>query len=252
MSKLPLSLVIITLNEEKNIERCIKSAAFASEVVVLDSGSQDRTLEIAKSLGAQVYNETWRGFGAQKARASELAKFDWILNLDADEQLTPELCLEIEHKFQQLQPEVGYQFPRRSYYLNRWIDHGGWYPDRQLRLYNRKYSNWDLRPIHEKVQAKETECFEHNLNHYVFKNIAAQIAANNRYSSLQAEELFRRGLKFSFFKLLVKPHVKFLETYFFKLGFLDGLPGFIISVSAGYSVFLRWAKIWELERQKRE
>lgn len=247
-----MTLVIITLNEEDNIERCIKSAPFVSDIVVLDSGSQDKTLNKAAALGARVFSEAWRGFGSQKQRATELAQTDWILNLDADEVLSPELQTEIFNRFPNLDPERGYLFPRKSFHMGRWILHGGWYPDRQLRLYNRTQSNWSETQIHERVVAKKEESFQHPLLHFVFKNLADQIQTNNRYSSLQAESQFQRGDRFSVFKLLVKPWSKFLECYFLKQGFRDGLPGFVIAVGAGYSVFLRWAKIWELQNKSDE
>lgn len=248
MTKLPLTLAIITLNEEDNIERCIKSVPFASDIVVLDSGSQDKTLNKAADLGARVFSEAWKGFGPQKRRATELAKFDWVLNLDADEVLSPELQAEIFNRFSGLDSERGYLFPRKSFHLGRWITHGGWYPDRQLRLYHRAHANWSENQIHERVLVSKEESFQHPILHFVFKNLSAQIQTNNRYSSLQAESQFQRGDRFSLFKLIVKPWSKFLECYFLKLGFLDGLPGFIIAVGAGYSVFLRWAKIWEAQK----
>ncbi len=257
MQKLPLSLVIITLNEEKNIERCINSVPFASEVVILDSGSQDRTRELAqknsKELGIDfVFQEqSWLGYGLQKRKVTALAKHDWILNLDADEALSPELALEIQKRFAQLNPQTAHLLPRKSFHLGRWILHGGWYPDRQLRLYHRRFFNWSEDSIHEKVVASAGGTadisFKSPLLHYVFKNLHDQIETNNRYSGLQAQDHFEREKKFSLFKLLIKPVTKFFECYFLKLGFLDGMPGFIIAVGAGYSVFLRWSKIWELE-----
>lgn len=248
--KLPLSLVVITKNEENNIERCIKSVTFASDILVLDSDSTDGTRQAAEKAGARVIVEEWRGFGKQKQRATELAKFDWILNLDADEVLSPELCLEIEQKFNALDEKAGYEMPRKSFHMNRWINHGGWYPDRQKRLYNRKFSKWTEKEIHEKVISEREARLQSDIQHYVFENLASQIETNNRYSTLQAEEAFKNGQRFSILKLIFKPKSKFLETYILKRGFLDGLPGFVIAVGAAYSVFLRHAKIWEI--QKRE
>jgi glycosyltransferase involved in cell wall biosynthesis len=238
--KLPLSLVVITLNEDKNIERCLRSVPWADEVIVLDSGSQDRTLEIAKKMGAKTYSEAWQGFGLQKQRAVELAKNSWILSLDADEALSPELSQEISENFSKLDEQTGYLLPRKSFYLGRWILHGGWYPDWQLRLFHRQHCRWTDAAIHERVIAKKTERLRQPIEHFVFKNIADQVDTNNRYSTLQA-----KNQTFSFYKLLIKPASKFFECYFLKRGFLDGLPGFIIAVSAGYSVFIRWAKAWE-------
>lgn len=250
MKKLPISLTVITKNEEHNIERCLRSAPFVSEIVVVDSDSTDRTQEKARSLGAEVYNENWRGFGPQRRLAVAKCNYDWILTLDADEALSPELSKEIQDRFTDLEPQVGYQFPRISFHLGRWIRHGGWYPDYQLRLFNRKHSQWDEAVIHEKVIAPRTQKFQHPIRHWVFQDLFHQVQTNNRYSTLQAEDLHKKGKGFSFWKLIFKPKSKFFETYVFKLGFLDGRAGFIIAVGAAYSVFLKWSKLWELEKLK--
>lgn len=248
-SKLPLSLVIITLNEEKNIQRCIQSVPFAAEVLVLDSGSTDRTKELSQKLGAKVMEEPWKGFGPHKIKATELAAYDWVLSLDADEELSPALALEIQEQFNHLNPKVGYQLPRRSFYLGRWIDPGGWYPDYQFRLFHRKNSFWTTQLIHEHVQSEKTQTLRAPLHHYVFRNLEHQVQTNNRYSTLQSQEMLESKKHFSLFKLLTKPGVKFVELYFFKKGFLDGLPGFIIAVGGAYSVFLKHAKLWEASQR---
>jgi glycosyltransferase involved in cell wall biosynthesis len=249
---LPVSLVVVTLNEEANIERCLRSVPFASDVVVVDSFSTDRTVEIAQKLGARVLQEKWRGYGAQKAFAVSQAKNDWILSLDADEALSPELQQEILEKFKSLKPEVGYEIPRRSYHLGRWINHGGWYPDAQLRLFNRQYSQWSQDALHEKVQVKSKERFSNDMLHWVFEDLSDQVLTNDKYSSLGAGNLAGAGKSFSLLKLIFKPWTKFVECYFLKLGFLDGLPGFIIAVGAGYSIFLRHAKLWEIHMRKKK
>ncbi len=251
MEKLPLTLTLITKNEEKNLERCLRSVPFASEIVVIDSGSQDNTVKVAQQLGATVYVEDWQGFGPQKQLAVKKAKYDWILSLDGDEALSPGLVKEILARFKNLNENTGYLLPRKSFHLGRWINFGGWYPDRQLRLFNRKFSNWNSEKIHEKVISPVTEKFQNEIQHWVFRDLSHQVETNNRYSGLQAESLIGSGKSFSFFKLITKPMSKFVETYILKRGFLDGLPGFIISVSAAYSVFLKWAKMWELKNMKR-
>lgn len=250
MEKKPLSLVVIAFNEEKNIERCLRSVPFAKDIVVIDSFSSDRTAEIATSCGARVIQEKWRGFGAQKKFATEQASEEWILSLDADEALSPELQREMVERFPSLDPQTGYQLPRRSYHLGRWILHGGWTPDLQLRLFNRRHSQWADSPVHESVRSPRRERLENPILHWVFDDLSDQVVTNDRYSSLQARERFERGERFSLLKLIFKPGVKFVETYFLKAGCLDGLPGFLISVSAAYSVFLRHAKLWELGRGK--
>lgn len=248
--QLPVSLVVITLNEEKNIARAIRSAPFVSQIIVLDSGSTDRTCEIAKSLGAQVFTEKFRGFREQKARAVQLADQDWILSLDADEAVSPELAQEIQTAWAAGHPScAGFDMSRLSFYLGRWIRHGGWFPDRQLRLFNRKQAAWTGGHVHERVTASgEVIRFDHPLHHFVFRDLAHQVATNNYYSTQGALDLQTRGKRFGILPLIFKPVSKFFETYILKCGFRDGLPGFLISVSASYSMFLKYAKLWELKQ----
>lgn len=243
-----ISLVVITLNAEAHIAECLRSVPFASDIVVLDSGSTDQTVSIAKNLGARVFVEEWRGFGPQKRRATELAKTDWILSLDADEALSPPSQEELQHLINGKLDRAAYAFPRVSFHLGRWIWHGGWYPDWQIRLYNRTQTNWSEAQVHEKIETKNLGYMKKPILHYVFKDLTHQVETNNRYSSLGAGQLFDKGRSFWLFNLLVKPKVKFLETYIWKRGFMDGLPGFIIAVGAAYSVFLKWAKLWEKQK----
>ncbi len=262
--KIPkISLVIITLNEELNIERCIRSVPWVSDVVVLDSGSSDRTVEIAKSLGARVFVEAWRGYRDQKIRATELAKYDWILSLDADEALSPEAAAEVltllktpqtdQPTDQQTDQQVdGLEFPRLSFHMQRWIRHGGWYPDWQLRFFHRQRARWGEGHVHERVHATTKRRLQHPILHWPFQGLAEQVQTNNNYSTLGARDLFERGRRYSIIRLLFKPMSKFVETYVVKRGFQDGWPGFVIAVGAAYSVFLKFAKLRELELQSLE
>lgn len=252
VKKLSLSLVLITKNEAHQLERCLRSVPFASDVVVLDSGSTDATVETAKALGARVFIEEWRGFGLQRRRAVELAAHDWVLCLDADEALSPELAAEIQARFAELDTKTAYRFPRLSFHLGRWIRHGGWHPDWQLRFFNRQHSTWSEAPVHEKVQAAQIGDFRSNLLHWVFRDLSHQVHTNDRYSTLQAQELHAKGVRSSLLKMLIKPKVKFWECYLFKLGFLDGRAGLVIAVGAAYSVFLKWSKLWEIQSIKKE
>jgi glycosyltransferase involved in cell wall biosynthesis len=251
MEKLPVSLCIITLNEEANIKRCLSSVPFADDIVVLDSGSTDQTRTLAAELGARVFNEPWRGYGPQKHRATELAKNDWILSLDADEELSPELQQEIYRVLKYGDKGVaGYKIPRRSYHLGRWLYFGGWYPDFQTRLFCRSEFQWSMDTLHESVKGKNLGELRCDMNHYPFETLADQVATNNNYSSLGAENLIKAGKKFKLWQLIVKPAVKFIELYFFKQGFRDGVPGFIIAIGGAYSYFLRFAKVWEKQERK--
>lgn len=255
-SKFPISLVIITLNEQEGIARAIESASFCDDIVVLDSGSSDETCEIARNLGARVFLEEWRGFQLQKQRATELARNDWVLSLDGDEAVGSDLREELTALLEkwgngtdQSHYKIdGYRFPRLSFNLGRWIRHGGWYPDLQLRLYNRTRAKWVGGQVHERVSAKKVERLNGNLLHYPFTDHSEQVATNNRYSGLGADALFTKGERFQKRKLFVKPFFKFIETYIFKRGFLDGLPGFIIAVGAAYSLFLKYVKLWEIQK----
>ena len=254
MDALPVSLAIICLNEAANIERCIRSVPFASDVVVVDSGSTDGTIEIAEKCGARVFREEWRGFRDQKRRATELCKTDWVLSLDADEALSPEALNEVLAilKSPDLESQDGYEFPRLTWNLGRWIRHGGWYPDRQLRLFHRGRAKWEGgKEVHERVAAARVKRLTHPILHWPFPDLSEQISTNNRYSSLGARELFARGKRFTLLKLLFKPWSKFMETYFIKRGCMDGMAGFVVAVGAAYSVFLKFAKLWELERNEK-
>lgn len=246
MEKLAISLVIITFNEEQNIERCIKSAPWCDDIVVVDSHSSDRTAEIAKSLGARVFVEQWRGYGPQKNRATGLARNDWVVFLDADEALSNELADEIKKLFKSKALDCdAYEFPRLSIHLGREIRHGGWYPDRQKRFFNKSRCKWTDVNIHEELVASRVGRLQEKMFHWPFKNLAHQIQKNNQYSSLQAEKLYQEGQRFSWLKFIFKPKSKFFECYIIKLGFLDGMAGLIIAIGAAYSVHLKWAKLWE-------
>ncbi len=250
MEKLDLSLVVITLNEEKNIERCLKSVPFAREVIVLDSKSKDRTVDIAQSLGARVFSQEFKGYRQQKADALALATQSWILSLDADEYLSPNLQTEIKSVL--TNPLFnGYKMPRKSFHLGRWIYHGDWYPDFQTRLIKRNRAYWKGGQLHESMFVEgKVGTLEGEIYHNVFRDLADQIDTNNEYSTLGANDAYQSGRKFYSWQLLLKPIFKFLECYLWKLGFLDGAPGFIIALAAAQSSFLKYSKLWELTESK--
>lgn len=239
-------MAIVTLNEEKNIKRAISSCVWAAEVIIYDSGSTDLTVDIAQKMGAKVIKGEWLGFGPSKRYLSEKTANDWIFSLDADEEVSEQLAAEIKALYQDLDQSAAYRTPRISFYLRRWIKFGGWYPDYQVRLFNKKTAMWNNEIVHEKIEAKKYLNLASNLNHYVFKNIEHQIQTNNRYSSLLAEKMFQQGKSFSYFHFLTKPIVKFFECYIYKMGFLDGYAGFVIAVNAAHSVFMKWSKLKEL------
>jgi glycosyltransferase involved in cell wall biosynthesis len=247
-SRPPISVTIITLNEEKNLPRAIKSVAWADEVLVVDSGSTDRTLEIAKNLGAKVVSNSWSGYGQQKNFAQERAGNDWILNIDADEEVSPELAQQIQATIARANTAgpYGFYFPRKTFYLGRWIRHGGWYPNHLVRLAHRKHASWTEPSVHEELKVSgPTQLLSEPLLHYTFSSIQEQILTNLRYARLGSERLKQKGQPPSYVKLVWKPIGKFFETYLIKCGFLDGLPGFIISVNAAHSMFLKYSYLYE-------
>lgn len=248
-----ISAVVICLNEQDNIERCLSSLSWVDEVIVYDSGSKDETVVIAQKKGAKVIQGPWLGFGPTKKKATELATHDWIISIDADEEIPENLRNEILEKIKNLDVKTVYKIPRLSFYLGRWIKHGGWFPDFQIRLFNKKYYQWNTAPIHEKIEVLESQSqmqiqnLTNYFHHYVFKSIEHQVSTNNRYSSLQAQKMHADGKKFSYFHFLTKPYVKFIECYIFKLGFLDGWAGYVIARNAAYSALLKWVKLKEIE-----
>lgn len=249
MSYFSISVTIITLNEEHNIARAIQSVKWADEVLVVDSGSVDKTVEIAKSLGARVLHQSWLGYGGQKNFAQRNAKNDWVLNIDADEEVSAELSQQIQSALKGLpenSPIKGFSFPRKTFYLGRWIMHGGWYPNELVRLADRRFASWSEPHLHEALEVRgQIVRLDTSLQHYTFRTIQDQILANLRYSKLGAEELVKRGKKSSIPLLLIKPLGKFIETYLWKRGFLDGIPGLIISINAAHSMFLKYAYLIE-------
>lgn len=246
-------MTIITLNEESNIERAIQSVKWAEDIVVIDSGSTDRTVELAKRQGARVIHNPWPGYGQQKNFAQNQARHDWVLNLDADEEVPAALRTEIERTLSENEaggrPVRGYFLPRKTFYLGRWIQHGGWYPNYIQRLGDRRSARWTEPSVHEELKVSEGESrhLQEPLHHYTFASIQDQILTNLRFSRLGSQELQRRGRQGSLFWLILKPIGKFFETYVIKRGFMDGLPGFIISVNAAHSMFLKYAYLIEAD-----
>jgi glycosyltransferase involved in cell wall biosynthesis len=241
---------VIAKDEAAGIERCLRSAPFVAEsVVIVDTKSADATDDIARRCGARVFVEDWRGFREQKAHAVSLARHDWILSLDADEALSAEAQAEVVAWLASGAGASldGMEFPRLSWNLGRWIRFGGWYPDAQLRLFHRDRAQWRAGHLHERVAAPRAGRFRSAILHWPFASLAEQVETNNRYSTLGARDLRDRGKAFSPWALALKPLSKFIETYLIKRGFLDGRAGLVIAVGAAYSMFLKHAKLWELQ-----
>lgn len=243
-----LSAVVITKNEEKQIARCLASLSFCDEIILVDSGSTDQTCLIAEKMNAKVVSRSWSGYAAQKNYGNSLAKGKWILSVDADEEISPQLRLEILGALKQ-ESFQAYSVPRRTIHSGQWIKYGGWYPNRLVRLFEKEKARWVDEEVHEFLKVDGvTGQLNSDIYHYSFDSLTDQADRNNHYSSLGAQALHRKGIRFSLAKLLLKPSLKFLETFALKRGFLDGFRGYFISVMAAHSVFLKWAKLWELER----
>ena len=245
----PVSVYVLTYNNGRTIEQCLKSLGWADELIVVDSFSDDGSFELAKTFTDKVYRKEWAGHREQYQYASNLTKNEWIMFVDADEVVPPELVDEIQEELERNHGEWdGYICHRRTFYLGRWIEYGGWYPDYEIRLYRRDKGEW-VGDLHAKVAVDgKVKHLNHQYHHYTYRDISDQIQTINRYSRTAAEDMMRSGTKFRMFKLLLRPPFRFLKEYLFKAGFRDGLPGLIIAVSTMFYVFIKYAKLWELGR----
>jgi glycosyltransferase involved in cell wall biosynthesis len=251
MSPEKLSVCIITYNEEENIRDCLESVKWADEIVVVDSYSQDNTLSIVKEYTDKIIQRNWPGHIEQKNFAIDQAAGDWLLGLDADERISPELKKEIKDVLEgRIKKADGYYCPRHSFYLGRWINHGGWYPDYKLRLFRKGKGRWEGKNPHDMVKMDRRAAYlKGELKHYVYKNISHQLKTVDSFSTITAKGFHEEGKKFNLILLLFRPWIRFFEMYIIKKGFLDGLPGFIIAVITSYYVFLKYAKLWEIEKE---
>jgi len=255
-SGMTLSVCIITLNEEANLARTLESVKqIADEIIVVDSGSTDETVSIAQSYGAKVFIEQWKGFAPQKNSSLAKASHDWILSLDADEEVSQELAASIQQllKFEETPPRFeGYRMGRRNMYLNRWIRRSGYYPDRKLRLIRRGAAEFELRAVHEDMKmARPTGLLEGDLIHHAYPRLENFIEHANRYSSLGAEmTVAQKKAGFSLVNIIFRPLVRFIYGYFFRGGFLDGPEGLLVHITHASYVSWKYAKAWELSRNK--
>lgn len=238
-----LTATLITRNEEENLPRALASLGLADEIVVVDSGSTDHTVALARQHGARVVEHPWTNFAEQKNFAAAQAAYDWILNLDADEALSPELQAELRAWKEQSQQAVAYAMPRKTYYLGRWILHSGWYPDYKVRLYRRDRAHF-VGSLHESVMADgPLGKFRGELLHYTCNSLTDHVAKVNFFTSLAARELHAQKHRHWLLPLLVQPAFTFLRTYLFQQAFRDGYQGFLIATMAGVYVFLKYAKL---------
>ena len=243
----PLSVAIITLNAASQLEACLQSVRFADDIVVVDSGSTDGTPALAERCGARVVQQDWLGFGPQKQFAVEAARHDWVLCLDADERVTPELQAAIENALKS-PSTAAFQFPRCNRFLGRYLRHGEGYPDWSLRLFDRRQARWSNDAVHEKVetQARIGE-LNGDLLHDSAESLATYLTKQNRYTTLAAEMALAAGKRASFGRIAFSPLVRFVKFYFIRQGFRDGLPGLIHIAIGCFNSFTKYSKM--LERQ---
>ena len=247
-SKFCITLVVITKNAGSSFEKCLQSAHWIPNIVVVDSGSADDTVEIAKRAGAKVIHQDWLGFGPQKQFAVMLAPTDWVLCLDADEFLSPELSNSLQSLFEQNELLDAYKFPRSNKFLGRFLKHGEGYPDWSLRLFNRTKARWSEDLVHEKVVTIGSEPLKvgklnGDLMHESGESISHYIEKQNRYTDIQARLMIEKGKRVSCFRLIFSPILRFVKFYFAKKGFMDGLPGFVHISIGCFAAFLKYLKV---------
>jgi glycosyltransferase involved in cell wall biosynthesis len=249
-----ISATIITFNEEANIREACESLTWADEIIVVDSGSTDKTRDVAKACGAHVIEKDWPGFAAQKQFATEQALHDWVFSLDADERVSEELIASIGEvrELDDSQLADGYRIARRSYYQGRWIKGGGWYPDWQLRLFRKSRGHWDPRHIHESVKMDSearTEKLSGDILHYSVRDSAHHHRMiGERYAPLAAQQMFEEGRRTSHLKIATAAPAAFLRSYLLKGGFRDGLAGISIASFAAHHAFLKNLMLWEKQK----
>jgi glycosyltransferase involved in cell wall biosynthesis len=241
--------VVITRNDEGRLGPCLASVAWADEIVVVDAESTDRTVEIARGFTDRIVVRAWPGFAAQKNFAVEQARSEWVLSVDADEEVSPELAAEIRGVLAGPPAVDGYALPRRNIFWGRWIRHGGLYPDWQVRLFRRGRGRFVERAVHESVEvAGEVRRLRGPLIHRSYDNVGQFLERANRYASLAADDLVRGGARVGPAPLVLRPLGRFATMYVLRRGFLDGTPGLLLAGLYAYYVFIRSAKVWERTR----
>ena len=251
LPQLALTVVVITRDAAAELAECLASSAFAAESLVVDSGSRDDTVEIARRRGARVIEQPWLGFGRQKNYAVAQAAHDWILCLDADERVSVELAAEMRETLRAPR-HMAYAMPRRNRFLGRWLKHGEGYPDWNVRLFHRGHARWSDDAVHEHVLADgPVGRLAGDLLHASAESLEAYLAKQNRYTTLQAEALYARGERFSALRLVFSPLLRFLRFYVLRAGFLDGTAGLAHIAIGCFNSFCKYAKLRALEQAER-
>jgi glycosyltransferase involved in cell wall biosynthesis len=243
----PVTAVVISFNERERIAACLESLAWADEIVVVDSGSTDETREIARGYTPKVFEIPWMGFGPQKQAAVDRASHDMIFCLDCDERTTPELAVEIVEVLHRSGIPPAFSVPRRTFLGDKEIRHSGWYPDRTVRLFDRRQARFSDSAVHERVHVTgETGRLAHPILHYSFGGFSDILLKMDRYTDLSAREMFDSGRRSSLSDCTIRPFLAFAKSYLLRLGFLDGLEGLEIAVAGGLHVFAKYVKLREL------
>jgi glycosyltransferase involved in cell wall biosynthesis len=247
-----ITVTIITFNEEQNISECLRCVDWADEIIVVDSFSTDKTVEIAKKFTDKVIQVEWKGYSAAKNYALQLAQNNWVLSLDADERVTPELAKEIHSILESAGDSFdGYEVARRAYFLGKWIRHCGWYPGYTLRLFKKSAGSFSNSLVHERLNFKgKTGKLKNDLLHYTDRNIFQYFEKFNRYTALAVDDMAGKGKKFKVIDLIFRPLFTFLKMYFLRGGWLEGIHGLILSVFSAAYVFIKYAKLWEFKKNK--
>lgn len=247
MEREKISAFIVCCNEERQIRRCLESIKWCDEIIIVDSGSTDKTLDICREYTQQIYFKEWSGYVEQKRFALEQCHFEWIINVDADEVLTPALISEIQQELINSKYD-GFLILRTVFHMQRWWRKGGWHPEYRLRLCRVSKTTWGGIDPHEKaIVSGPVKKLKGELEHYSYKNIADQINRINKYSSTLATNLYAKGERSSFVKIMFNPLSRFLKFYIFKKGFLEGFPGFAMAVTDAFYVFLKYLKLREID-----
>lgn len=248
-----ISACVIVFNEERKIRRCLESLTWCDEIVVLDSFSTDRTLDICREYTDRVFQHVWLGYVGQRNQVRQLARYNWILNIDSDEEVSPGLREEILAEFDEGPGETrGFEFPRQVYYLGRWIRHGEWYPDVKLRLFHKDFGRSEGEEPHDKVVVNgRVKRLANPLWHYTYDDLRDHMDTLDRFSTISARHKFMQDARPLWTDLLFRPPLRFLKGYVLKLGFLDGWHGFAIAVISSFGAFMKYAKLWELALRKK-
>src|SRR5450759_1238148 len=254
MEKVPLSVAIITKNEEENIRSCLQSISFAGQVILVDSGSTDYTLQIAAEFNCEVYNEEWRGFGPQKQSAIEKCSQPWILVLDADERIPPQTAESIKNIITNPRiSETVFTFPRKNYFQGRWIKHAGWWPDRVVRVFRKESGRISSAKVHEAIEvAGIVGELNVPIEHFTESSLSKIIQKIDKYSTLGAEEAFKDGKHSSAFSAFMRAFFTFNQDYFLRLGILDGRQGLTLAVTDAVNKFFKYAKLSEFGQTSRD